>query len=315
MPAHTLSFHHALDQIIRHNRDMRHLVADVFHERIFHIRMHRDRHVRGQGPRRGRPDQQTDLGVLAQIELPFHRTGICHRELDIHAVVVHVLVLQLRICQRGLIRDRPMHGLELFVDQPRFDKAREDLQRFGFIFLIHRQIWMIPIAQDPQALELLALDLRILLGVCVAKPADLDRRHLSRFRTKIGSDLVLDRQSVAIPSRHVRCLKALHALEAHEDILQRLVDHMPDVDVAICERRAVVQDPFGRMRSRDQQALVQVHLLPQLQPLGLVLHELGFHGEGRLGQVERFFVALFFCGFGAHVVTGDNVAEGFCTFE
>ena len=50
---------------------------------------------------------------------PLDRLG---GELDVDARVFDVLVFQLRIRQRRLVRDRPRHRLELLVDQPRLDE-------------------------------------------------------------------------------------------------------------------------------------------------------------------------------------------------
>ena len=298
--------------------------------------MHRDRHVRGQCPRRGRPDQQADLGVLANLELPFHRAGIGNRKLDVDAVVVHVLVFQFRIRQGRLIGDRPMHRLELLVDQPRFDEAREDFERLGLVLRGHRQVRIGPLAEDPQSLELFALDLRVFLGVCEAKLADLNRRHLPRLRAKIRRDLVLDRQAVTVPAGHVRRLESLHALEAQEDILERLVDHMPDVDVAVGERRAVVQDPLGRMRERVISSCsyrcISCHIASRLGSLArawLPWESWSAGGSASLCSSSWCGVSvlmIFYCRVGiAHHSGGGqcppygftsvNVAEGFSTFE
>ena len=43
---------------------------------------------------------------------------------------------------------------------------------------------------------------------------------------------------------------------------------------------------------------VEAHLLPFLQPLWLVLHELGFHRKAGLRQVESLFIAFLCSGFG-----------------
>ncbi len=55
-------------------------------------------------------------------------------------------------------------------------------------------------------------------------------------------DLVLDRQAVAVPARHVGRVEAGQRLRADDDVLEDLVDRVADVDVAVGVGRAVVQD-------------------------------------------------------------------------
>jgi hypothetical protein len=54
-------------------------------------------------------------------------------------------------------------------------------------------------------------------------------------------DLVLDRQAVAVPARHVGRVEAGQRLGTDDDVLEDLVHRVADVDVAIGVRRAVVQ--------------------------------------------------------------------------
>ena len=78
-----------------------------------------------------------------------------------------------------------------------------------------------------------------------------------RWRTSSGDkaarflhDLELDRQPVAIPARHVGRAKAGHRFRFHDEILEDLVQRRAHVDVAVRERRAVVQDEQFGARAR-----------------------------------------------------------------
>ena len=68
---------------------------------------------------------------------------------------------------------------------------------------------------------------------------------------------------------------------------------VPDVNVAVGEGRAVVQHPLGRAFPRFEDLLVEIGRVPLLQPLRLVLDELGLHRKRGLREVERVPVALF----------------------
>ena len=54
------------------------------------------------------------------------------------------------------------------------------------------------------------------------------------------------------------------AQSVDEDVLERLVDHVPDVDVAVGERRAVMEDPLRRAVAGGEHLLVEPLILPLL---------------------------------------------------
>ena len=68
--------------------------------------------------------------------------------------------------------------------------------------------------------------------------AHLQRRKPARFL----HDLVFDRQSVAIPARHVGRAKAGHGFGFHDEILQDFVERSAHVNVAVRKGRTVMED-------------------------------------------------------------------------
>ena len=84
-------------------------------------------------------------------------------------------------------------------------------------------------------------------------------------------DLHLDRHAVAVPARHVRRVEPGHRPVLDDDVLQDLVDGMADVDVAVGVGRAVVQHEARASGARLADRLVDLALLPFLDPAGLAL--------------------------------------------
>ena len=109
----------------------------------------------------------------------------------------------------------------------------------------HRQVRIVPVGADPEPLQLLALNVDPLLGVSVALGAEFLDRHLVLVELLLAVlllDLLLDRQPVAVPAGHVGRVLAEHRPGADDDVLERLVDGVADVDVAVGVRRPVVED-------------------------------------------------------------------------
>ena len=103
-------------------------------------------------------------------------------------------------------------------------------------------------------------------------------------------DIVLDRQAVTVPARHVRCVEAGQRLRAHDDVLEDLVERVTDVQVAVGVGRAVVEHELGSPRAVLADALVELVLLPARDPLRLTLGQVAAHRERGVGQVERLAV-------------------------
>jgi hypothetical protein len=295
------------DEIEREDRGALAAVGGVVDQGVFELGVDGRGEVGGERPRGRRPDEEADGAVRlahAAGEELVHALWIGGGELDVDAGIFDVLVFELGVGEGSLVGDGPRHGLELFVNEPVGDEPGEDFEREGFVIAGHGEVGLFPFAEDAQALELFGLDLHVVRGVLVALLADVERGHLAQLALELLLDLVLDGQAVAVPAGDVRSLVALHGAEAEDDVLEGFVDEVTDVDVAVGEGGAVVEDPLalGGVGAGDEEALVEVLLLPLLQARGLVLDELGLHREGRLGEVERILVAFLFfrLGFGRH---------------
>jgi hypothetical protein len=131
-------------------------------------------------------------------------------------------------------------------------------------------------------------------------------------------DLVLDRQAVAVPARHVGGVEAGQGLGADDDVLENLVQRVTDVDVCRWHRegrRAARTWPAGGGLA---DALVELPLLPVGHPAWLALGEVATHREGGVGQVQGLAVvshglAIGVGEIGAHLgdIAGDLRLERF----
>jgi hypothetical protein len=97
---------------------------------------------------------------------------------------------------------------------------------------------------------------------------------------------VLDRQAVAVPARDVRRAETAHGLVTEDGILEQLVERRADVDVAVGEGRAVVEDEGGLAGGAGLDLAVEAVALPVGDAGGLAFGQAGPHGEVGHRQVE-----------------------------
>jgi len=290
--------HHGPDAVRSHDGDKGLACPVVAHGRVLQVGMHGHRQVGCQGPGRGGPDHQADLGLSGLLTAEQTQAGRAVRglrgqgEVDVDARARDVLVLQLRLGQGGLAPHRPVDGLELLVDQALAHQLCKDLQDPGLVGGVERQVGALEPAQDAKLLELPALELHVLGGVLLASPADRGLVDQGRLGAQIRDDLGLNGQTVAVPPGHVGGVPPRHGLDLDHEVLEHLVDHVAHVDVAVGIRRTVVQDVEGLALPSLPDPAVQVDLSPVLARRGLPLHQVGLHGEGRLREVQRIPIPL-----------------------
>src|SRR5262249_55383136 len=120
-----------------------------------------------------------------------------------------------------------------------------------------------------------------------AQPAKFGWRQISPVQLL---HLVLDRQSVTVPARHIRGVEAGQRLALDNNVLEHLVDDVADMDVAIGVGWAIVQHKLGPAGERATHALVESLLLPPLHPLRLAASEVTLHRKSGVGEIERLLV-------------------------
>ena len=255
------------------------------------VGMHGDAEVRGKRPRRGRPDDERRARRVGH-----GRQRAEQRELHVDGRRALILVLHLGLRERRLAVHAPVDRLEALVDEAAGHEPSELARDHALVRGRHRRVRVVPVAEDAEPLELLALDVDELLRVRAAAPDLLHGIHRAAHvdpglvEPELHVDLVLDGQTVAVEAGHVHGVEAEHRARLHHDVLQHLVEDVPHVDVAVRIGRPVVEDPRRTVSGRFAQPLVDPDLLPPREHLRLGLRQVRLHREGRFRQIQRGFV-------------------------
>ncbi|MNS72395.1 hypothetical protein D3C72_1058060 [compost metagenome] len=269
------------------------------------------------GPGRGRPDHHRGRGRAEGQQVVGVAVGRAdHRELDPDRGRDVVVILDLGIGQGRALDRRPHDGLGAAIQLARVLELVElgDDGRLGRE--VHGGVAVVEVAGDAQALELIALHVDPAGGVFTAGLAELRLGHLvlaAALGAELLLDLPLDRQAVAVPAGDVVDVIAQQEARTDHEVLQRLVQGVADVDVAVGVGRAVVQDVERRLLGLTRGAQVAVEVAPGGDDLRLLLRQPAPHGEGRLGQEDGVAIVAASCvGSGVVGGVGHGVIFVFC---
>ena len=101
------------------------------------------------------------------------------RELDVDRRRRVVAVLDFGLGQRGAAMDAPVHRLLALVDQPLLHEPAERARDRRLIPEVHRDVGMVPVAEDAEPLEFLRHHADEPLGVGAARAPEVGHRHVA----------------------------------------------------------------------------------------------------------------------------------------
>ena len=238
-----------------------------------------DGQIRGEGPGSRRPNHEERAG-------PAH-----HRKFHINALADVVVIFHLGFGQRGAAGDAPIHRLFAAIHEPPGHEVGKQAKLVRFVFLVERQVGILPIAQNAQALELRALKINVFARVSFAGPADVHRpgRRLARL-AHVLRHLELDGQAMTVPAGNVGRAEPAQGFVLDDDVLENFVQSRANMDVAVGEGRPVVQDKFERAGATGLDLPVKLAAFPLPEPRRFALDQIRLHGEVCPRQIQRVFI-------------------------
>ncbi len=196
------------------------------------------------------------------------------------------LVLDFSVGQGSAVVEAPVHGLEPLVDETALEKLVKGRKRRRLIGRVHRQVGLIPLAEDAQPFKLASLEVHKLLRVSAAGGQEVLGRHFELFAPQLLVHLDLDRQPVAVPAGDVGGVEAGHGFGLDDKVFQALVERVAQVDGPVRVGRSIVQKVLGRALPCRPDLAVQVHLRPLPEAQRLILRQVRLHGKGGFRQQQ-----------------------------
>src|SRR3989454_11962379 len=220
------------------------------------------REIRGKRPRGRGPDEE------GFVRLP------THSELDVDRGIRFVGVLDFGICERGLAPRTPLDRSQRLVDPVALVGVFQGPPGRLDEFIADRHVRAVPVHPDAEGLELRGHLLQQILGERAARVHELlDAELLDLLLVRDAEgllDLHLDREAVHVVARLVTHMVTSHPVVADDEIFDRLVQHLTEVDRSGREWRAVAEIEILAFLPRGDCLLVDLRPAPEF--LDLPLH-------------------------------------------
>ena len=149
---------------------------------------------------------------------------------------------------------------------------------------------MLPVAQDAETLEFLALNVEELLRVLTAALADDVRGQILLLVAEFKFHVVLDGQTVAVPAGNVAGLPAHEVAGLDDHVLEDLVQGRAEMDVTVGIGRAVVKHEAAARAGSVLHELEHIVFFPEFQHFRFLLNQIRLHGKTGDGQIQRFLI-------------------------
>ena len=267
-------------------------IAGLQHH-VVQLRMQRHREIGGQCPRGGGPDRDRVAGAVLWQTQPRSRIGAvgglkCH----IHRRRDLVHVFNFGLGQGRAAVKAPVHRLGTAAQVAVFDDSRQRSEHVGLVAEAAGLIGRIPGAEHAQPLEVAALGLDLLTSVGAAGASELGGIDLDSDLAELLFDLHLDRQTVAVPTRHIGRMEAGQQPRLDHDVLEDLVQRVADVDLAIGVGRTIVKDEFLAAFGMALQLSIKVAGFPLRQHRRFALGQIAAHRKLGFRQRDGVLVIL-----------------------
>ena len=181
-----------------------------FHCRVFDAWTYRHSQIGRNGPRCGGPDD--DRGVRTQFGRDIGQI-FAGGELHIDGVRGVILIFHFRFSQCCGTGYAPVYRFRTLVEAAISEETADFTHGVGFKFIVHGDIGIGPVSGNAEPFELFTLHIDLPFGIFATFGAELgiaDIFLLALLLFEGFFHLQLDRQAMAIPSRHIGCIKTKH---------------------------------------------------------------------------------------------------------
>ena len=207
------------------------LAALCLYKRILLDGIERDSKVAGQSPCGSRPDDE--IGIIKVADRGELALVVADLELYVNRGALIGLVLDLCLCERGLVLGAPINRLKSLVDVSLLEHLAEHPDLCRLELGGHSGIRMLPVAYKSESLELLHLSVDKALREFFAGGAELGDRHLLAVDLILLENCRLDGHTVVIPAGYVGDLVSRHRFILVDKVLDGLIEGVTHVDVSV----------------------------------------------------------------------------------
>ena len=151
----------------------------------------------------------------------------------------------------------------------------------------HRDVGIVPFAQDAQSLKIPRLSLQRIRSELAARPPNAERWHVGLPLAQLPFHVQLNRQAMTVIAGDIRRVVTHHGPRFDYHVLKNFVQRGTQMNVRVCIRRPIMQDELWCASARFLDPIVEAQLRPFLESRGFCLWQVRLLRELRLRQVDR----------------------------
>ena len=262
----------------------------ALNQRILKIRAKANRLVCGNCPGCGRPNDKVGMRKVSALCCQ-ETLVICYTKFYVNGIAGILCVLNFSFRQCSFAVRAPVNRLKALVNQTFFAHIRKNFNLLCFIVMRQGNVWMGPIAKTTQTLKFIALTVNVGKREFTANFAQLYiRNRFTVSNTGLFAGFQLGRQAMRIPAGNIRRLKTGHVLGTDNHIFQNFVESGSQMDIAVCIRRAIMQDINRLALIFFHDLTVQVFCFPRRKSIRLPFGQMRLHREFSFWQIQSAFI-------------------------
>ena len=186
----------------------------------------------------------------------------------------------------GLIFETPVNRPGAFVNPTTFDETRKHARRLGFVVVRHREVWIVPLAENAEPFEITSLTLQGILCVFATDATKSLKVQIGFLFTLLFErffDVCFDWETVTVVTRNVRRVVAHHCARFDDEVFKNLVHRGAEMDVRVCVGWTIVENELLAAFAGAADQVIKVELRPFFKPRWFALRKIGFLRESSLG--------------------------------
>ena len=155
----------------------------------------------------------------------------------------------------------------------------------GLYAKVHGQVRFVPVPKNTDSNKVFTLSVHLLHRIVTTLLSEYRVVNFDTSLTNFLFNIVLNRQTMTVPTWNIRSIKTAHSTRLHDNIFQYFVNRMAKVDVPIGVRRPIMQNILFTATACFPYLSINIFFVPLFKNARLSLCQIRTHWETRFWKI------------------------------